>query len=379
MPKLCNVEKCCGCASCAETCARRAIEMKPDRYGFLHPVVSPDRCVECGACERACPTLRVPDSCRPLGVYASRALDETIRLSSSSGGIFTLLARQTLQAGGVVFGAALSEDGRRVLHRGVQTEDGLGLLRGSKYVQSDLAAALPEVRSALASGRVVLFSGTPCQVAGLRQFLGKVSANLLCVETVCHAVPSPLAWQYYLDSADLGRCLQVEFRNKSRGWENYSLRIVGERGTLESPVETDSFLRGFRKHLFNRRSCADCSFRGFRSGADITLGDFWHVRESLPDMDDGKGTSLVVINTERGAAAYADLRGLVLDRASDLKTAYRANPSLVRSSRPHYNRSVFFCLLRHIGKGFDGLVREMLEPSFFQRIINKVLRCVLES
>jgi coenzyme F420-reducing hydrogenase beta subunit len=345
--------------------------MVPDREGFLRPEIDAGACVGCGRCERACPALRPDDPRTPLRVLAARAKDEGLRRSSSSGGVFSLIARRTLERGGVVFGAAFDPSDGAVRHVGAESEEGLVELRGSKYVQSEIGGTYEAALEALKAGRAVLFSGTPCQVAGLRRFLDVAApeldrSGLLLVDTACHAAPSPLAWRRYLRSRTGGRSRDgvaaVSFRDKASGWHVFSLSIRTKGGgSYRRSIFEDSFMRGFLKELFSRPSCHRCPARSFRSGADVTLADYWSVAKRFPDMDDDRGTSLVLALTERGEREVAAIESQCDVRESDLGHATVGNPVLDRSLAPHPLRKRFFRWVRWVP--FDFLVDRILRAS----------------
>ena len=354
--------------------------MCPDVEGFLQPVVDVARCVQCGLCRKACPVLCPGDSRQPMSVFAAQAKDDGLRSESSSGGIFSLLARQTLAKGGIVYGAAVRLTDGKVVHQSAETEGELSALRGSKYVQSDVGDVYRQARRQVLAGRQVLFSGTPCQIAAFRRVVGRDYGNLLCVDVICHAVPSPLAWEKYLEKRlfvqnqgrDSARAegpafRRISFRRKNCGWKRYSLslRFANDREYLED-LQHDTFLRGFLSELYNRRSCHQCLARGGRSGADLTIGDYWRVWERFPELDDDKGTSVVLVNTRKGATAFATLATEVDVKPSDFADVIRTNPALVRSAPAHPKREQFFRLLR-AGKDFDGLVRKLLKRPLWRR------------
>lgn len=389
MTELPSLDRCCGCAVCCAVCPKNALAMMPNAEGFLQPVLDGTKCVRCGKCRAVCPVLN-PGEPRLTSaqVYAARAKDRTLRLESSSGGIFSLLARKVLCRGGLVFGAACDLASGRVVHIAVEDEAGLARLRGSKYVQSDIGTVYRQVREAVSRGREVLFSGTPCQVAAVRRAVGKEGNRLLlCVDVICHAAPSPLAWQKYLekrveeqnqgrDSAWGGvpKFRRISFRRKNCGWKRYSLslRFANDKEYL-CDLQTDPFLRGFLSELYNRRSCHQCTVRESRSGSDLTLADYWRVWERFPELDDDTGTSLVLVHTEKGAAAFAALAEEIESRRSDIDDAIRTNPALVRSSPAHPKRKRFFALLRS-GVDFDVVVMRLLKRPLWRRCGSLVKR-----
>jgi len=212
-------EDCTGCHACQVVCPHDAIEMEADPAGFLYPTVDLERCTECRRCKVACPVLNPPPRHSPPTAYACMARDDALRKASSSGGVFSLLAQDTLGLGGVVFGAVLDER-MDVVHERAETNEDLPALQGSKYVQSRMGSTYREVRDSLRSGRAVLFSGTPCQVAGLRSYLGRDFDGLLCVDIVCHGVPSPRVWHRYLQHLEgeyQARPITAVFRRKDEG------------------------------------------------------------------------------------------------------------------------------------------------------------------
>lgn len=390
MHKLAERDLCSGCVACSIVCPRCAIEMVPDVDGFRYPMLNESKCVDCGLCHRVCPSLH-PDAERsPVSVFAARAKDDGLRMESSSGGIFSLLARQVLAKSGIVYGAAVRLTDGNVVHQSAETEEELSALRGSKYVQSDVGGIYCEAKKQVVSGRPVLFSGTPCQIAAFRRVVGRDCENLLCVDVICHGVPSPSAWGKYLENRlseqNQGRgsaraegppIRRISFRRKNCGWKRYSLslRFANDREYL-ADVKADPFLRGFLNELYNRPSCHRCSLRGLRSGADITLGDFWKIEQWNAGFDDDRGTSLVLINSERGAVAFNSVKGCCRLISSSFDVACRSNSPLVKSPHPHARRTKFFKLM-HGGVDFDRSVDICLRLPLTMRIraqIGKVLR-----
>lgn len=386
MVNLTDKLHCTGCAACKAVCQREAISMQADEEGFLYPHVDASKCINCGMCQRICPSLKPAEARRPRNVYAAMAKDEALRLASSSGGVFSLLANDVLSKGGVVFGAAFDHNDWHVFHKFVENKTDLSELRGSKYLQSDIGGCYRQVKAFLDAGRLVLFSGTPCQIAALNKFLalqkGTSFDNLLLVDVVCHAVPSPLAWRRYLEKRmdGFGKISSISFRSKNFGWKKFSLSIVfaNEKEYL-SALNDDPFMRGFLVELCNRPSCHNCPCKNLRSGSDVTIADFWGVDTQLPGMDDDKGTSLVLVNTEKGAESFAAISHVVNCKAGQFDDAVKYNTAIVRPTSPHRNRSRFFC---NVNKSdFDVLVNRMLRPTFMLRIrtiigrVFRVIRC----
>lgn len=360
--------------------------MGPDNEGFVHPSIDLGKCVNCGLCEKACPVIAKSPSRKPIAVFAAKSTDDKLRMKSSSGGVFSLLARQVIFEGGIVFGAGFDHDDWHVMHKSAENEEELEDLRGSKYVQSEMGDTYSKVREELLKGRKVLFTGTPCQIAGLRFYLGKEYDNLLLVDVICHATPSPLAWQKYLGRrlmdvynpalGEQDKIKTVSFRNKSGGWKKFSLFIrFGNDEEYCRNLYQDSFLQGFLKELYNRPSCHNCSFRDLKSGSDMTIADYWRVHEKLPLMDDDKGTSLVLVNSPKGESAWRAISEAMIIAESDFEDAVRINSAIVKSPVAHRNRKRFFKCFRR-AKDFDCLVTSLLSPPLWRRAVSFAKRII---
>ncbi len=300
LPQLPN-ETCTGCGGCRNACPKDAIQLKPDLEGFLMPSVDAAKCIGCGACEKNCPVLHYEtESNGNPEIYAIRA-NNKIRSISSSGGVFQLLARPFVLEGGAVFGAAFDKN-MKLRHEMATTEAGLRPLRGSKYLQSDTGLIYRQVQECLKKGQKVLFVGTPCQIAALKNIV-KDPSNLYTLDLLCHGVPSQQLFDNYLAGVARNRkAKSVSFRNKRYGWSCQSIRIEFEDGTFyEGNLKNDVFEKCFHHNLGLRKSCADCPFAEFaeRPG-DLTIGDFWGITKIDASCHDGKGTSLVLVNNEKG-------------------------------------------------------------------------------
>lgn len=341
-------EDCCGCNACVQACPKQCITMRDDEEGFAYPTVDTSLCIDCHLCERVCPVLNQQSEHRPLQVLAAINPNEQVRMQSSSGGIFTLLAEQVIGQGGVVFGARFDADWN-VVHAYTDTLDGLAAFRGSKYVQSRIGTAFIDARRFLQNGRQVLFSGTPCQIAGLRRFLRRDYPNLLTVEVVCHGVPSPAVWRQYLKETaqkkHIRRITSINFRDKRYGWHSYHFcikfeNINGKQATITMPHADNAFYRGFLNHLYLRPSCYQCPAKGGRSGADVTIADFWGIDKLEPQLDDNRGYSIICVNTEKGnnTVKHFCLPQTVFSYEEVLKY----NPSIVSSITPNLESQRFW-------------------------------------
>ena len=371
-PKLPSRDHCCGCSACYAACPHNAIVMLPDEEGFLQPIINSDLCVGCGKCTHACPVLHPGEPRTPLATYAAKAKDDELRRISSSGGIFSLLARKVLEKGGVVYGAAFEPNTHKVLHIAVEDEKDLDRLRGSKYVQSEMGDTYRHVKRNLVRGREVLFSGCPCQIAGLKRFLGEEYANLLLVDVICHAVPSPLAWQKYLSCQESSNNAKVTYvwSRRNCSWRRYTISIefTDSKGDaiLVNPA-CDTYLRAFGSELFNRKCCHKCVFRHFTSGSDITIGDYWGVERVLPEFSDDIGVSAVCINTEKGNMSFSYIKDCVCGLISDIKDVAKINKTVFGNHKANKKRDRFFAEVK--STDFDELVERLMTPPLWYRIL----------
>lgn len=316
MIEIIDSAKCCGCGACKNICPVSAISMQADKKGFLYPHIDEGKCINCGKCLKVCPiqskiTTEVKDR---QEVYAVRPKDEELLRKSTSGGAFSLLADPILEKGGVCFGATL-DDNLYIKHVSINDKSNLDLLRGSKYVQSDTLQTFTEVANCLLDGKEVLYSGTPCQVDGLQRFLEEKKVDqskLLTVDLLCHGVPSPKVWKdftEYLSKKYKRKLKTFYFRTKHAGWENSIETAVFENGKKKRNTQAIRvFLNLFYKNASLRPYCYKCQYSSYDRKSDITIGDFWGVEKVFPEMNDNKGVSLVLVNTEKGKRFFVDVK-----------------------------------------------------------------------
>lgn len=305
MIKIKRQQDCCGCSTCEQVCHKHAIVMTRDTKGFTYPNVDIKLCDNCGLCDKTCPILNERELRIPAHTYALKHKDENIRQNSSSGGAFSILAKNTLTNGGVVCGATF-DNNWNVVHSMIDSPNQLPKLMGSKYVQSDLNDIFRQVKEKLQRGIPVLFSGTPCQVAGLQKYLGRRYPNLTMVDFVCHGVPSPKIWQDYLSEVlSHKKCeilSNINFRDKSEGWIKFHLvintknktRDCGNNALVNEYIWDNDYMLAFLEDYINRPSCHECHFRNGKSGADYTIGDYWGIDILYPDFFDDNGVSLLL-------------------------------------------------------------------------------------
>lgn len=387
MINITDKHKCCGCTACVSACPKNCISMSADREGFLYPVVDSVKCIDCGLCEKVCPVLHpVNNETEPL-VYAAINNNEAVRMQSSSGGIFTLIAEYVLEHGGVVFGACFDSDWN-VIHDYTETKDGLARFRGSKYVQSHVGICFTQVKTFLDSGREVLFSGTPCQVAGLKNYLRKPYSNLFTVDLVCHGVPSPEVWRRYLQEAvcrvygikkknviNLGEYISdISFRAKDKGWKKYNIKIIFRNGKVEMmPFFENSYMNVFLSDLSLRPSCYACPTKLHHVQSDITLADFWGVNEIKPDIDDDKGCGLILINCEEKLDFLYKMNCQLLQQQLERVVEY--NPCILSTVNEPANRD-FFWAVYYYKKDFHTAYMATVSKSVILRVIRKIYRCL---
>lgn len=410
---------CVGCNACVQKCPKKCIEMHEDEQGFLYPMVDVSLCINCGICEKVCPVINQADSREPLSVYAAKNKNEKTQRLSSSGGVFSALATYIIENGGVVFGARF-DDNWQVIHDYAQTVVELQAFQTSKYVQSRIGDTFKQAEAFLKQGRQVLYSGTPCQLAGLRLFLRKEYENLISVDIVCHGVPSPRVWNKYLQylfdtnesyikqpsyavtplvrekNTRLG-ISGINFRDKRVDWEKFGIAIhFCTRTTPLTPGaryfsnkscdkvffeshKDNIYMKIFLKDLDLRPSCYSCPAKSGRAVSDITLADFWGIKNTLQEAYDSNGVSLVMIYSAKGEE-YLNLAQVIKTTAS-YKDAVLGNPAIEKSAiKPKYY-NLFWSLFSQDGISSASVVVRKMEPSVLKlsinlakRILKKIIR-----
>lgn len=345
MPRLANQEICCGCSACAAKCNKEAIIMQPDNGGFLIPKIDPDKCVECGACETACPALSVKNEKTELiNAYLFQHYDEEIRRQSTSGGAFTALAQTVISKGGIVFGAIMTED-NIVKHDYVSTVEDLFKFRNSKYVQSIIGDSFKKVKEFLKDGSLVCFSGTPCQISGLLLYLGKKYDNLITVDVVCHAIPSPLIFKKYVELSKKRHpdAQKLVFRDKKRGYSYSTMAWYDKNGkeVYRASYELDEWYRLFLHDKCDRSSCYDCKYQNQHRLSDITIWDCYNAHELCPSIDDNKGTTNVIAWSAKGNTLVIEAKNYSRIISLDRNLTYSATINHKRN-RPEWNERTFY-------------------------------------
>lgn len=380
-------EKCSGCSACSQVCPKKCITLKEDLEGFVYPHVDVRVCINCELCKKVCPILNNRQGNEPTKVLALKNKNENIRKTSSSGGTFFELARKFLEEGGIVYGCALDEN-MVARHIKVTSESELHRIKSSKYVQSDMGDTMSEINTLLSQGEKVLFSGTPCQIAGLFNYVGKRYDNLFLVDILCHGVPSPMLFREYLELLEKqygGKTVSVNFRNKQRGWKRLYMEVCFDNGKRHYVYSGyDRYESLFLNNMSLRPSCYECKFTTTKRYGDITLGDFWGIGKKYPEWDDDKGISVVMLNTEKGNEYYQKISSMFIAREEKLELVKAGQRTLYASTIKNPNRDAFYEMLVKDGcqRAFESYAREprKLEQAYYAAmrwgldIIRKILR-----
>ena len=344
MIKITDKAGCVGCGACVNRCPVHCIAMLEDEEGFLYPEVLAERCINCGLCDKVCPVLNLPEQQPVLAVYGCKNNDDEVRFTSSSGGTFTAIAEDILARGGVAFGAAFDEEWQ-VHHIAVHNSMELKKLRGSKYVQSSIGGTYSEAEKLLKQGVCVLYSGTPCQIAGLKGFLGREYDNLYTVDVVCHGIPSPLIYRKQLAEVEAatGTSIQeVRFRDKNDGWKGGRLIFQTESGAVNKNMRESPYMKLFLSGLSVRPSCPECHYNNQHSSADLTIADYWGVNKQFPEYDDDKGVTLVMVNNEKGQELFENIKSQINYIVTDFSKGAQYNYAITKRTEVHPRRKEFF-------------------------------------
>lgn len=366
--KLCDESSCTGCMACVNACASGALKVEIDAEGFLRPQLIRERCIECGKCEKVCPQIhQLKESTEKFEkkVYACWHKNKKIKKDSTSGGAFSTLAENILEEGGIVYGAGFDPE-FKVIHKAIADKERLEQLRGSKYVQSEIGDSYRQVKKYLKTGKKVLFSGTPCQIAGLYSYLGdRFSGQLYTVDLVCHGVPSPMVYQDYLNYMKKryqSPVKKISFRDKKRGWFNFSMSIEFMNGVCHSQSTYENpYIRGFLRELFLRPSCHQCLYANTERVADLTLADFWgYENRGIRDRDNDTGISMVMINTKYGDNLFWKVSDKLRYYERSVEDAIKGNQALRKCFSPSSVRKEFWKDYKI--KGFDGVMEQYMYP-----------------
>lgn len=373
--------ECCGCFGCLNSCPKNCIKMESDNEGFWYPKVNYDECIKCSLCIKNCPALNIQnqneDILEKAEVIAAYSKDEEIRLDSTSGGIFSEVARYYIKEKGVVYGAIYNEEHLVEHYRGTTIED-IDKLRQSKYLQSNIGNIYQSVKKDLIKGKKVLFVGTPCHIAALNNYLNKNYENLTTIDFLCRGINSPEAYKQYLKDLErkyLSKIKRVIFKNKAYGWHRFSTKIIFENGKeYIQDRYTDTYMRGYLEgNLFMRPSCHECRYKTLPRHADITLGDFWGIEKIKPHLDQDKGTSIFMLNTERGKKIFESIKKEIIFEKMKIEDIYIGNTALTikvqLDKKQKKIRKIFF--EEYKKANFEQLVSQLLYENFMIKFLKK--------
>lgn len=373
MIRIFDKKECCGCTACGQVCPIKCIVMISDSEGFLYPKVDQSLCIHCGLCERVCPIIsaqRENDNVSPYS-YAAWNKNDQIRRTSSSGGVFSALAEYILKNRGFVVGAAFRSDFRTVEHHICSSVEELDKLQGSKYLQSEKGDVYVKIKKYLEKASMVLFSGTPCEIEGLRSFLRKPYENLICIDFICHGVPSPKLWNKYVQYREKeagASTVKTYFRHKAYGWKKFSVAFhFSNKTEYLMPKGKDLYMQMFLQDLCLRPSCYDCQFKKKHRVSDLSLADFWGSENVLPKLDDDKGISLVIVHSEKGSELLESVKDHLEMIAVDLDEALKGNQAMSVSAKVPETREAFMASIDQIT--IPELARKYLrKPSVLRRL-----------
>lgn len=376
--------ECCGCSACNNICPLECITMKSDSEGFWYPEVDYAKCIKCQKCIKVCPAVNKPSTENTLKnaqVVAAYSKNEEIRINSTSGGMFSEIAKYILNNKGKVFGARYNEN-HLVEHCKIEDISQIQILRQSKYLQSDILKTFKEAKEELNIGNIVLFAGTPCHIAALKNFLGKDYENLLTIDFLCRGVISPDVYKQYLKSLEKkykSKIKKVIFKNKTFGWHRFSTKVIFENG--EEYIKdryTDSYMRGYLEgNLYLRPSCYECQYKTLPRYSDITLGDFWGIEKIKKHLDQDKGTSIFMINTNKGKEVFEKIKENLIFEEMKLEDIYLGNIALTeKTAYPDLNKKEEF-FKNYLKEDFENLVEKLLKKNLAEKtksVLIKVLK-----
>lgn len=376
MLKIKTLTICNGCSACYSVCPKSAISMKEDSEGFLFPEVNEKDCINCKKCEKYCPVLN-PSELKPSRKEAFAFINdnESIRYNSSSGGVFSALSEIIIKRGGKIFGAKYDEN-FNVIHDFFDNEDDLEHFCGSKYTQSAINQSFIRCKKFLDSGIEVMFSGTPCQIGGLKSYLPKDYDNLYTIDFICHGVPSPLLWRKYLkyrEERNGAKVTRTSFRGKHNGWKKFSLWMVFENhNEYCQSLSKDPYLQMFLKNVCLRLSCYNCKFKTTERQSDITMADFWGIQNEFPELDDDKGVSFVVVNSKKGKALFDSIEN-GMKKSVLLEAGLKHNPAMIKSVVKPKGRELFFKDLEVLS--FEKMVKKYATIPWYVNAYMFVKKC----
>lgn len=376
MQEIVSKNKCTGCTACATICPKKSITLIEDNEGFKHPIIDQEKCINCGLCKKTCPVLNTTENKAINECYVAYNKDDKEKEKASSGAIFSLVANYILDKNGIVIGAAFDND-NKLNHTAITKKEELDKLKGSKYLQSNLNNIFSFVKENI-KDKKILFVGTPCQVAGLKAVVK--NENLLCIDIVCHGVPSPKLFEKYikeLEEENNDKLINYNFRDKSTGWDTYSNTAKFKNNKKTELAKDNNYMKLFLSDIALRESCYNCNFKIGNKYSDITLGDFWGVQKYYPEMYNKKGVSAIIINTEKGKEIFKKIQSNLEYKECKLEEIISGNPSLKKSVEYPKKRNSFFnelemCNMNYLNKKY------VKKHSKIKKILRKIKKIIFK-
>lgn len=395
MIEIKNKEDCCGCSACSLVCPKKCISLEADQEGFQYPVVNTDTCINCNRCVQVCPVLnasneratdgemedrteythrKISETLKPVQTFIAYNQNSTVRQASTSGGVFSVFAEYVISNNGFVYGAAFDKN-FNIVHDCASTAKGFGAFRGSKYVQSDQAGVYSKVKSQLDEGCIVLYSGTPCQVVGLKRFLGKEYDNLITVDIFCHGVGSPKYWKKYLHFMEgkyKAPIHEIRFREKTYGYNSACMAVYFNNGkSSHRDHDADLYWTAFSKCYIFRPSCYACRFKTINHCSDFSIGDYWGDENLGSDFRAANGCTLLLVHSMKGQEIMKKVAPYIRVESIDLEKALLVNgghmPSKLISSSPKpIDRDQFFDSIDHTT--IENLVKKFMPMSLKMKV-----------
>ena len=383
MIKISDKRNCTGCGACINVCPKQIISFTEDKEGFIYPHIEADKCINCHLCENSCPMLKdraalcLDVEGFPL-FYAGQLINKEDLLQVSSGGAFWAFSQSVIEKGGVVYGA-IQEKVDDIFHFRADNIEDIKRIRRSKYFQSDTKLTMRKVKDDLAKGLFVLYSGTGCQIAGLKAYLGKEYDNLVTCDVVCHGVPSRKVWKKYREEKEQheGKKIQsLVFRDKSAGWSNNQYKITYEDGSVEkesSPKQL--FHAGYLKGVFYRPSCGSCKWASLPRVSDVTLADYWKYQGDFRKPGEDFGVSLITINSAKGATLLQESSKYIKKEKTSRELAIKSCRHLDNHPKENPDRADFFNLF--FEKGYYAAAEKYIidkrNKNLFVRLLKKII------
>lgn len=382
-----SLKKCTGCHACYSVCPKKAINMVTDDEGFLIPSIKHESCISCNMCINVCPVLNkeeIKSKNRAFGCYNR---NPHRRLESASGGVFRLFADEIIENKGYVFGAGYDKD-FCLKHMCVDNTYSLKCLLGTKYIQSEIGDSYKQTEKLLKKGKKVLFSGTPCQIYGLKSFLRKEYENLITIDLICHGVPSPKVWMEFLETKNKSHLISIISRDKTKGISNAPIVFKYDDGTeLKEAYNDNVFLKGFIRDLYLRNCCYNCQFKGLSRISDLTIGDFWGIEEFDDTVKNDYGISVMITHNDKINQFIKDIEHKMYIKEYPLEATYTFNECLLKSVKKPIERKLFF--KRYKKDGFEDTVNDLIKKidikkrqkekmSFFYRVYRKLKRSIVK-